>query len=274
MADGSFAELARARADKLVAKPARLTFEQAAAAPVSRAHRAPGPARVAEAPAQSTGARDRCRRRGGHLRRPDRQGLRRGGHRRVQHQQARPRSVHRCRRRRRLHEGRLHRRGLDAGMSSSTPPAAARCPRSGTLSRRLGTLVIVGGDGGGRWTGCFLPRVCSEPPLLSPFVGQKLRGPISKPGAGGPPRTGRPHRDRQGHTGRGPDLPIGGRARRHPLPGARTPARQDRDQRLIVPDRADDGLEYTGDVTSVGWWSPERKENCDAECRGGCQSRC
>ena len=35
VADGSFAELALARADKLVAKPARLTFEQAAATPVS-----------------------------------------------------------------------------------------------------------------------------------------------------------------------------------------------------------------------------------------------
>src|ERR687895_917843 len=35
IAEGSFAELALARPDKLVPKPARLTFEQAAAAPIS-----------------------------------------------------------------------------------------------------------------------------------------------------------------------------------------------------------------------------------------------
>src|SRR5919106_4307502 len=35
IAEGSFAELAVARSDKLVPKPARLTFEQAAAVPIS-----------------------------------------------------------------------------------------------------------------------------------------------------------------------------------------------------------------------------------------------
>jgi len=38
---------------------------------------------------------------------------------------------------------------------------------------RKGTLVIVGGDGGGRWTGGFLRGVLRAP-LLSLFVGQKL----------------------------------------------------------------------------------------------------
>jgi NADPH:quinone reductase-like Zn-dependent oxidoreductase len=40
---------------------------------------------------------------------------------------------------------------------------------------RKGTLVIVGGDGGGRWTGGFF-RGMLRAPLLSLFVGQKLMG--------------------------------------------------------------------------------------------------
>ena len=42
-----------------------------------------------------------------------------------------------------------------------------------------GTLVIVGGDGGGRWTGGFFRGVLRAP-LLSMFVGQRLRGLTSK----------------------------------------------------------------------------------------------
>ena len=58
---------------------------------------------------------------------------------------------------------------------------AGRRPLS-TLRHALapaGALVIVGGDGGGRWTGGFF-RGMLRAPLLSPFVGQKLRGLISK----------------------------------------------------------------------------------------------
>lgn len=46
------------------------------------------------------------------------------------------------------------------------------------LSRK-GTLVIVGGDGGGRWTGGFFRGVVRAP-LLSLFVGQRLGGLNSK----------------------------------------------------------------------------------------------
>lgn len=42
-----------------------------------------------------------------------------------------------------------------------------------------GTLVIVGGDGGGRWTGGFF-RGALRAPLLSPFVGQRLVGLTAK----------------------------------------------------------------------------------------------
>jgi NADPH:quinone reductase-like Zn-dependent oxidoreductase len=40
---------------------------------------------------------------------------------------------------------------------------------------RKGTLVIVGGDGGGRWTGGFF-RGMLRAPVVSLFVGQRLRG--------------------------------------------------------------------------------------------------
>jgi NADPH:quinone reductase-like Zn-dependent oxidoreductase len=51
-----------------------------------------------------------------------------------------------------------------------------------TLRRALtekGTLVIVGGDGGGRWTGGFFRGVLRAP-LVSLFVGQRLRGLATK----------------------------------------------------------------------------------------------
>jgi len=58
---------------------------------------------------------------------------------------------------------------------------AGRRPLS-KLRRALtpkGTLVIVGGDGGGRWTGGFFRGVLRAP-LVSLFVGQRLRGLNSK----------------------------------------------------------------------------------------------
>ncbi|HEX2025798.1 MAG TPA: NAD(P)-dependent alcohol dehydrogenase [Actinomycetota bacterium] len=42
-----------------------------------------------------------------------------------------------------------------------------------------GTLVIVGGDGGGRWTGGFF-RGILRGPVMSLFVGQRMRGLVSK----------------------------------------------------------------------------------------------
>jgi NADPH:quinone reductase-like Zn-dependent oxidoreductase len=58
---------------------------------------------------------------------------------------------------------------------------AGRRPLS-QLRRALtpkGTLVVVGGDGGGRWTGGFF-RGMLRGPLLSLFVGQRLGGLVSK----------------------------------------------------------------------------------------------
>ena len=58
---------------------------------------------------------------------------------------------------------------------------AGRRPLS-QLRRALtpkGTLVIVGGDGGGRWTGGFFRGVLRGP-IVSLFVGQRLRGLATK----------------------------------------------------------------------------------------------
>ena len=61
--EGSFAELAVGAADKLVRKPARLSFEEAAAAPISGHHRRAGAPRRGEARAGPARPRDRRRRR-------------------------------------------------------------------------------------------------------------------------------------------------------------------------------------------------------------------
>jgi NADPH:quinone reductase-like Zn-dependent oxidoreductase len=58
---------------------------------------------------------------------------------------------------------------------------AGRRPLS-VLRRALaprGTLVIVGGEGGGRWTGGFFRQILRAP-LLSLFTGQRLRPLASK----------------------------------------------------------------------------------------------
>jgi NADPH:quinone reductase-like Zn-dependent oxidoreductase len=58
---------------------------------------------------------------------------------------------------------------------------AGRRPLS-KLRRALtskGTLVIVGGDGGGHWTGGFFRGVLRAP-IVSLFVGQRLRGLATK----------------------------------------------------------------------------------------------
>jgi NADPH:quinone reductase-like Zn-dependent oxidoreductase len=81
---GSFAEYACARADRLVPKPANLSFEQAAAVPVSgyaalQAVRDQGKVRPGQRILIIGGGRR------GDVRRAAGQGVRRGGHRRLQH---------------------------------------------------------------------------------------------------------------------------------------------------------------------------------------------
>src|SRR5918912_1508160 len=112
--EGSFAEYARARADKLAPKPANLTFEQAATVPIS------GVTAL--------------------------QGLRDVG---------------------KVQPGQRYDLIFDiAGNRSLSHLRRALAPR--------GTLVIVGGEGGGRWFG-GLDRQLIRAPLVSLFVNQTLR---------------------------------------------------------------------------------------------------
>jgi NADPH:quinone reductase-like Zn-dependent oxidoreductase len=178
IAEGSFAELALARSDKLVPKPAKLTFEQAAAVPISGlsalqslrdiARVRPGQkvliigaaggvgsfaVKIAKAfGAEVTGVCSTTK-------------------------VALVRSIGAD-------------EVLDYTRESFTDGArrwdvivdtAGRRPLS-QLRRALtpkGTLVIVGGDGGGPWTGGFFRGMLGAP-LLSLVVGQRLRGLMSK----------------------------------------------------------------------------------------------
>jgi NADPH:quinone reductase-like Zn-dependent oxidoreductase len=174
IAVGSFAELAVARQDKLVPKPARLSFEQAAAVPISgiaalRSIRevgdvqpgqnvliigaAGGVGTLAVQIAKALGARVT-----GVCSTPKMDLVRSIGADEV-----------------------IDYTGEDFADGSRRwdviVDTAGRRPLS-QLRRALtprGTLVIVGGDGGGRWTGGFLRGVLRAP-LVSLFVGQRLRG--------------------------------------------------------------------------------------------------
>jgi NADPH:quinone reductase-like Zn-dependent oxidoreductase len=175
---GSFAELAIAAPDKLVPKPARLTFEQAAAVPVSgvtalRAIREVGRVEPGQAVlvigasggvgtlavqiAKADGARvtgvcsstkaDLVRSIGAdevidYTREDFTDGARR----------------------------------WDVIVDTAGRRPLSRLRRALTPK---GSLVIVGGDGGGRWTGGFFRGVLRAP-LLSLFVRQRLRGLATK----------------------------------------------------------------------------------------------
>jgi NADPH:quinone reductase-like Zn-dependent oxidoreductase len=178
VADGSFAELALARADKLVAKPARLTFEQAAATPVSGLTALQALRDVADV---QPGQRVLVIGAAGGV-----------GTFAVQIAKAFGAQVTAVCSTSKLDLARSI--GADDAVDYTREvftdgtrrwdvivDTAGRRPLS-TLRRALepaGALVIVGGDGGGLWTGGFF-RGMLRAPLLSPFVGQKLRGLISK----------------------------------------------------------------------------------------------
>lgn len=177
-AEGSFAELVITRPDKLVPKPANLTFEQAAAVPISgttalRAVRDVGKVQPGET-VLVIGA-------GGGV-----------GSLAVQIAKAFGAVVTGVGST--LKVDLIRSLGADDVIDYTSEDfadgarhwdlivdTAGRSPLS-RLRRALarkGTLVIVGGDGGGRWTGGFF-RGVFRAPLVSLFVGQTLRGLSSK----------------------------------------------------------------------------------------------
>jgi len=176
--DGSFAEYARARADRLAPKPANLTFEQAAAVPVSGCTALQGLRDAGKVqPGQSVlviGA-------GGGV-----------GTWAVQLAKAFGAEVTGACSTAKLDLVRSI--GADDVVDSSRDDLADATRRYDlivdTAGRRLvrhlrraltpkGTLVIVGGEGGGRWLGGF-DRQILRAPLLSLFVGQTLRPLMAK----------------------------------------------------------------------------------------------
>jgi NADPH:quinone reductase-like Zn-dependent oxidoreductase len=171
--EGSFAELAVGRSDKLVLKPARLTFEQAAAAPISGLTALQAIRDVAKV---RPGQRVLVIGAGGGV-----------GTLTVQVARAFGAEV----------TGVCSTSKVDLVRSIGAnhvidytrddftdgtqhwdvivDTAGRRSLRE--LRRALtpdGTLVIVGGDGGGQWTGGFFRQILRAP-LMSLFVGQKLR---------------------------------------------------------------------------------------------------
>jgi len=178
VAPGSFAEYAIARADKLVRKPARLSFEQAAAVPISgvtalqavrdEARVQPGQSVLVVGAAGGVGTFA------------------------VQIAKAFGARVTGVASTSKLDLVRsigaeevidYAREDFTDGSRSwdVIVDTAGRRPLR-QLRRALtakGTLVVVGGDGGGRWTGGFF-RGMLRGPLVSLFVGQKLGGLNSK----------------------------------------------------------------------------------------------
>ncbi|MDP9300441.1 MAG: NAD(P)-dependent alcohol dehydrogenase [Actinomycetota bacterium] len=177
-AEGSFAELVVARADKLISKPANLTFEHAAAVPISgstalRAVRdeakvqpgqnvlvigaAGGVGSLAVQIAKASGAKVTgvCSTSKMDLARSI------GADEVIDYT------------REDFADGARH---WDVIIDTAGRRSLSRLRRALTPK---GTLVIVGGDGGGRWTGGFFRGVLRAP-LVSLFVGQRLRGLNSK----------------------------------------------------------------------------------------------
>ena len=89
-----------------------------------------------------------------------------------------------------------------------------------------GTLAIVGGDGGGNWTGGFFRQILRAP-LLSLFSARRCKPVISTENRRGPPGAARADRGRDGDAGRRPDVRADRGRRRGPLPraGSRRAAR-------------------------------------------------
>lgn len=178
IAEGSFAELAPARADKLVPKPARLSFEEAAAAPISGLTALQSIRDVAKVqPGQSVlviGA-------GGGVGTLTVQVAKAYGARVTGVCSASKMDLVRSvgaddvidYTREDLTDGS---RRWDAIVDT-----AGRRPLR-TLRRALtpkGTVAIVGGEGGGRWTGGFLGMMLRAP-ILSLITGQTFRPVVSK----------------------------------------------------------------------------------------------
>jgi NADPH:quinone reductase-like Zn-dependent oxidoreductase len=175
IAEGSFAELAVGKADLLVPKPSRLSFEEAAAAPISGLTALQAIRDVAKV---KSGQRVLVIGAGGGV-----------GTLTVQVAKAFGAHVTGVASTSKLELVRSV--GADATIDYTREELAGRWDvvidtagrRPLRVLRRLltptGTLAIVGGDGGGRWTGGFFKQVLRAP-IVSMFTRQRLRPVVSK----------------------------------------------------------------------------------------------
>jgi len=214
IAEGSFAEVAIARADLLVPKPSRLTFEEAAAAPISGLTALQT---VRDVAAVRPGERVLVIGAGGGVGTLTVQlatafggevtGVCSGGKADLVRSLGAVEVIDHTREDFTDGSRRWDVIVDTAGRRSLRELRRALAPR--------GTLAIVGGDGGGRWTGGLFRQILRAP-LLSLVTRQRLRPVVSKEGPRGPPRAGTAAGGGLAHPGRRPDLPVGRCARGGP----------------------------------------------------------
>ena len=213
--EGSFAELAAGRPDKLVPKPARAHLRAGRRRADLRLHRPPGPRRRREGAARSSACWSSARP-AGWGRSPCRSPRR-----------SAPTVTGVCSTEK---VDLVRSLGADDVIDYTVKDFADGTRRwdlivdnagrrsLSHLRRALtkrGTLVIVGGDGGGRVTGGFFRGVLRGP-ILSLFVGQKLRRAQRQGSGGRPAAAGRDDRRRSGHPRGRPDVLAGRGRRRRP----------------------------------------------------------
>ena len=225
--NGTFAEYTVAREDKLAIKPTNVRFEQAAAVPVSAGTALAGPRRRRSGPGRSTGADHRRLRR--------RRFATRSSSPRPTGQKS-PASAA-------PQSSTWSVRG--ARTASSTTPAKtsptvrerydlildiAGIRRAVRLRRALtpsGTLVLVGGEQGGDWTGGTIGRQLRAR-LLSLFVPQRLTSCIAKERGSDAERLTELIESQPGDPEHRPDLPTRRGTRRHAPPRSGPGSRQGR----------------------------------------------
>ena len=176
--DGSFAELAVGAADKLVRKPSRLSFEEASAAPVSgvtalRALRDEGKIQsgqrvliIGASGGVGSMAVQIAKAFGAHV-----SGVASTSKADLVRSIGADEAIDYTRED--FTDGKRH---WDVIVDTAGRRPLRRLRRALTPK---GTLVVVGGDGGGRWTGGFF-RGMLRGPLVSLFVSQRLRGLATK----------------------------------------------------------------------------------------------
>ena len=227
-------------------KPAGLTFEQAAALPVSGGHRAAGRAGPGQGAGRAARHGHRRRRRHRHVRRAAREGARRERDRRVRPGEGGTGALDR-----RRHVIDYTRTEIGASGDRYDviidTPAAARCPCCGAPWRPAAPWCWRAATATTARCSTGMARQASIP-FLSLFTRQRLRSLHRQGERRRLPGPGRARRVRHDHAGHRPHLPARRRRRRHPRHRRRARVRQGRNHHLTGPQP----LRLTGPQTAAG----------------------